>query len=211
MIVIASKPGQLGNRIIVYAHFIAFAIEHELAICNPAFDEYSNYFIGSSSNIIARYPHGDRDKKRNRAFQKYAYKLANYAARLLHKLGIKSRHLNYTYIDWDKSIDLETNKEAVETLNSRLCFVLGWQYRSDNYARKHIETVRQYFTPIPKHAENIAAFLKAHKENHDVLIGVHIRRGDYKIFQDGKYYYTDETYISIQMKKWLLITICNVV
>jgi hypothetical protein len=36
MIVIAEKYGQLGNRLFVFAHIIACALEHELKVANPA-------------------------------------------------------------------------------------------------------------------------------------------------------------------------------
>jgi ADP-heptose:LPS heptosyltransferase len=50
----------------------------------------------------------------------------------------------------------------------------------------------------------------------DIIIGVHIRRGDYKVWAGGKYYYDDETYISFikQMSnlfqhKRILFAVCS--
>jgi len=44
MIIISSKFGQLANRLFLFAHFVGFAIERNLTIINPAFEEYAQFF-----------------------------------------------------------------------------------------------------------------------------------------------------------------------
>lgn len=34
------------------------------------------------------------------------------------------------------------------------------------------------------------------KQENDKLMGIHIRRGDYKTFKDGLYYYSDEEFVN---------------
>lgn len=47
---------------------------------------------------------------------------------------------------------------------------------------------RQYNNKI----QSIIASISGDKT---ILIGIHLRRGDYKIWQEGKYYYDDQTYM----------------
>ena len=55
-LIIVNKPGQLGNRLFVFSHFIAFAIENEYKIINPSFDEYADYFELFRNNNFIKYP-----------------------------------------------------------------------------------------------------------------------------------------------------------
>jgi hypothetical protein len=48
MLIISAKSGQLGNRLLLFANFIAWAIEHNLTVLNPAFDEYAEFFVGTA-------------------------------------------------------------------------------------------------------------------------------------------------------------------
>lgn len=56
MLIIASKPGQLGNRLFLFAHFVGFSAEQNIPVANPAFDEYANYFEGTRKDLFCRYP-----------------------------------------------------------------------------------------------------------------------------------------------------------
>ena len=56
MIVIGAKAGQMGNRMLLMAHFMANAIENNYAIINPTFDEYSGLFDTTSHDLWCRFP-----------------------------------------------------------------------------------------------------------------------------------------------------------
>ena len=56
MLIISAKSGQLGNRLLLFANFIAFAIEHNLTVLNPAFEEYAEYFVDTASDFLCCYP-----------------------------------------------------------------------------------------------------------------------------------------------------------
>lgn len=42
--------------------------------------------------------------------------------------------------------------------------------------------------------ESYNDFIKKNKITDEIIVGVHIRRGDYEFFENGKYYYSDEEY-----------------
>jgi len=56
MIIIAEKYGGLCNRLLMFAHFIGWGIEHGITIANPAFDEFAAYFEGTADDPWCRYP-----------------------------------------------------------------------------------------------------------------------------------------------------------
>jgi hypothetical protein len=59
LLVIASKQGQLGNRLALFARFIAFSVETGIPVVNLGFGEYSKYFENTSTNGFCRFWEGD--------------------------------------------------------------------------------------------------------------------------------------------------------
>ena len=76
-----------------------------------------------------------------------------------------------------------------------LGFIKGWHTRRDTrYIAEAKKELQQIFTPkesIVNTANNMIAELK---KDSDIVIGVHIRRGDYKDWNDGRFYYSFEEY-----------------
>ncbi|MBR2359506.1 MAG: alpha-1,2-fucosyltransferase, partial [Bacteroidaceae bacterium] len=74
-------------------------------------------------------------------------------------------------------------------------FIKGWHTRRDTrYIAEAKKELQQIFTPkesIVNAANNMIAELK---KDSDIVIGVHIRRGDYKDWNDGRFYYSFEEY-----------------
>jgi hypothetical protein len=52
MLVISRKSGQLGNRLLLFANFMAYAIENNYTVINPAFDEYAQFFKSTSKDFL---------------------------------------------------------------------------------------------------------------------------------------------------------------
>ena len=55
-IIISKKTGRLGNRLQLYAHLLAFALEKDLRLLNPAFAEYSLFFQGTADQRWGKFP-----------------------------------------------------------------------------------------------------------------------------------------------------------
>lgn len=85
---------------------------------------------------------------------------------------------------------------SIDNLNSHGKIILksGSWYTSFSTFYKHSQFIRDYFTPINERLEEIELFIKPLRQKYDILIGLHIRRGDYKTFLNGKFYYENEIY-----------------
>lgn len=65
--------------------------------------------------------------------------------------------------------------------------VSDWGFRDRRSLEKHADAIRAFFTPrrtfpaLPRHED-------------EFVVGVHKRRGDYREFLGGRYYYEDEVY-----------------
>jgi len=191
MIIISFKPGRLANRLIQFANFIAYSIEYNVGVFNPSFDEYTPYFEGTEKNSFGFFPK-KYSLKYQSSLNKAIYNFALYSCRFLHRFRINNMFIQSIYLEWDKSLDLLEEKSLHQ---KNITFVHGWLFKGGPLIKKHQETVRSFFSPIRTIRENVTSFIESQKRNSEILVGVHIRRGDYKTFKNGIYYYSNEQYI----------------
>ena len=199
MIVLASKSGQLGNRVYIFAQFIAWAMECGVEVWNPSFDEYARYFKATRLDALCRYPPRKFSPGGSAAARRLIYNASYYAARLLVRSRARARFrfLRAVAIDWEEEVDLCDPAFVAEVSGRRLTFAQGWQFRAPAALKKHADAVREFFRPLDEHEANVAALVAQARGRGDVLVGVHVRRGDYKTFMGGQYFYEPETYAEV--------------
>jgi hypothetical protein len=104
-------------------------------------------------------------------------------------------------IDWeDEEVRLD-GPEFLELASRRgLLYVQGWQFRDRTNFARHADAIRAYFEPLELFRHNVNVLIERARETCDLLVGVHIRHGDYKRFLDGKYFYEIEEYVRVMEK-----------
>lgn len=71
----------------------------------------------------------------------------------------------------------------------------AWQHPKDNSClMERRGELRDIFKPRQAHVEKVQAVMARLRHEHGTVVGVHIRRGDYKTFLDGIYHYGDDVY-----------------
>jgi hypothetical protein len=86
------------------------------------------------------------------------------------------------------------NPRVSRAEQAAIFMLIGWRFRDAMALTKHRALVRQIFTPRENYREVIADHILPFKAKYDQVVGVHLRRGDYRTFRDGKYIYSDEIY-----------------
>lgn len=204
MIVIGKKYGQLGNRLFLYAHFIANAKDHRYVVFNPAFDEYASFFKGTAKSILIRYnptkstPIADSNETLNairQSIRPVVWKVFLKILEVIAHLGKEESPFHRTlWLDPGTSFDL-TDEKCKELLGGKSIVILGgWRFENHEELRHNREEICSYFTPVKSLMNNINNTVNRARFGHDLLVGVHIRRGDYAEWQNGKYYFEIETY-----------------
>ncbi len=195
MLVISAKSGQLGNRLLLFANFIAFARENNLKVLNPAFDEYAEFFESTSKDFLARYPVPAFSIQGNNFLRKRYYSFNQKLAESgLFKTIAINREKPFNWIDSDI---------ASQVTGGSIFFFQGWLFRDGWFVRdleklrKHSHEIRAYFTPLKKYQDNVYKLISIIKNSSDILIGVHIRQGDYEKHQNGRYFYSSEDYVKV--------------
>jgi hypothetical protein len=178
MIVISNKPGQLGNMLFLFAHFIARARESDFHISNPAFESYAEYFPSTRDDLFCRYPARRSAVTPSPRLRRFLYRACNLVARALARAGGGAGRLrSYTIADWETVFPLDDPALVASARAGRLAFVRGWLFRDQAAFDKHAEAIRNFFRPLAEHRDNVDALIARAREDADVLVGVHIRHG----------------------------------
>lgn len=199
--ILCRKNGQLGNRLMVYAHVLAAARERGWTLFNPTFAEYSDDFEGprghlaGSTSVHAEGP----------PVAPWKRVAACAATRCLYQVCKPLRPLSAGRIAYVRArnsahVDLAEAVPAAEARGTRLLLLQGYHLRNAGWARTHAAWLREFFRPLARHraaAEPLVAGLRAQA---DVVVGMHIRHGDYVRHLDGRFFYPVEQYLSLMRR-----------
>ena len=152
------------------------------------------YFTKPSTDIFLRYPY-------TKSFN--SPKIQEILAASLNRISL--RLLNFKLWKNIKSLDLlqnnaERNFHEVEaTIQiSDITLLRGFVHNQPySIFRKVFIKVKDYFEASPIYSPKINEPLE-HLKDCDLIVGVAIRHGDYKTWQNGKYFLSTETY-----QKWM--------
>lgn len=190
MILVRDK-GQMCNNIIQFGHVYAWAREHGLKAVSMRFAYKYQYFR------ICNTPW---------------HNLATY---VLGKLGVQLGLLPEV-VYGSLSEDHEQDEQIMLT-RWKPTVVSGWFVRHYDLFEKHIDEIRHLFSLHANLQKKVDKALAEIAVSGRRTIGVHIRRGDYRTFMNGRFYLDDDVYLSaIQQTmalhpndKWTVIVCTN--
>lgn len=196
LLIIAKKFGQLGNRLLFFAHVIAAAREFGARVANPSFVEYARYFQAPAEDAWCRYPPESCRLPANRIVRELIYQSHYLPTKCLASLGC---------VRWPRRIlrnsgsaPFDMDEKLGEILEAhRRVYLQGWGFTAPRALEKHADAVRDYFRPLEVHQQAARRAVKSARRDADVVVGVHIRRGDYREFEGGRYYYDISDYRTI--------------
>ncbi len=200
MIIIVGKTGQTANRLFLFAHLIAFALEHHLTVSNLAFDEYSSYFEGTRRDVFSRFPARASFPPPTKVRRQLLYKIVLRLLTLYQKSRLPLPFAVLLHITEADSCELASPRFQDALHGHPLLLLSGWRFRDLTLFDKHAEQIRRFFQPVSPHMENVDALIRSCRAGADVLIGVHIRRGDYKEFLGGRYFYAHQDYAGLMRR-----------
>jgi hypothetical protein len=165
MIILAKPYGDHSNRLFQAIHYEAYCLDRGVSFFNITFDDMAQHY--PSIKI------GRRLK----------------AIRLLSKCMLRAR-LTSTIEDVKQKSDLDKAVTGVMTI------VGGWDFRAHDLTEKYQDHFAKKYSideSLIDH-NSVAKQIAEWKSDGQTVVGVHIRRGDYREFMDGRYYYSDFVY-----------------
>ena len=77
----------------------------------------------------------------------------------------------------------------------------GWQTRTDiRYLAQTLPEIKCIFRPKDEIMNKAEGVIKEMKQNSDLVVGVHIRRGDYATWHNGRFFYELEDYHQFMLR-----------
>ena len=208
-IYIVKRCGRLANRIIFYANIIAWAEERKLSVINFTFQSYAHLFESTYLTCSSSYP-PHQSGILCRAFLpllkffnsiRFQYQLFY----LFSKFVLKSKLLGNLFtvrsdLNFDGTKSLSEIIPADYWLSRKTLFVSGWKFREPVLTKKHANKIRDFFKPIEKVRIQVEKSFPERVNDKCLVVGVHIRKGDYANWKGGKYDYPICDYITIMKK-----------
>jgi hypothetical protein len=124
--------------------------------------------------------------------------------RLLYQLTKISRLLPWFPIQSGKATRNPLGKGLLEFLDElesrggRIAFVSTWKIRNYDLCAKHAEAIRQIFMPLPEFKKSVDDRMKRLRSRVDLILGVHIRHGDYRNHESGNLFFLPKDY-----RRWM--------
>jgi hypothetical protein len=180
MLIVCSKEGQLCNRLFHFSHIASYAKENNQILFYPYIKEYSNYFKILQTNEL---------KKHNIFI--YANPYFRWMLKIIRWLLIRIPNNKFLiYNDSENEINLNTFNNN----SRRLVFLSGWLFRDNISFIKNTAYIKNIFKFNDNIIKNLDDKIKKIRKSNILLVGIHIRRGDYANFQGGKYFYEAKIY-----------------
>lgn len=97
---------------------------------------------------------------------------------------------NYKGLTWKV-----THNKTWNLIFKKLGFTKGWHTRTDTrYLQSTMSQLKQIFSPKDEIMQKAESKISQLRKGNDLVVGVHIRRGDYATWNDGRFFYELEDY-----------------
>lgn len=103
---------------------------------------------------------------------------------------------NYKGLTWKV-----THNKRWDKIFKFLGFTKGWQTRTDTrYLQQTMPELQHIFRPKDEIMQKAETMIVRMRQKVDIVVGVHIRRGDYATWNDGRFFYELEEYHQFMLR-----------
>jgi hypothetical protein len=197
IIILKNNGGRLANQLWLFANIYAYCLEKKYLCENRSFFRYYQYFkIERPEGISKLFFHKKINESR---IVRLLYSIYSSFIKILNKSAVIDDKGKHFILPPDK-IENTYHERAfrmTEENNSKNFYFCGWLFRTPKGLEKHHQEIVKYFKPREEYINKIKNIIQPLRDASRYIIGVHIRHGDYKTWNGGKYYYSFEEVRSI--------------
>ncbi len=200
MLIIADRCGRLGNRLWTFANVVAWGMARRCSIRNPGFAEFATSFPGTTR--AGRVP-GWRTAATAATWPDRIMSVA--AWNLLYRLNMRIRKWPCAQLPDGAFLDLDAEDATRQLQFARVAFLTGLHHIAPDSLVRHAAAVRDLFRPDEESCRRAEAVVAKVRLDGGVVVGVHLRQGDYRTYCDGIMFYTTEEYAGLMrrlMRLW---------
>lgn len=184
-IITLGRYGALGNNFFRFVHLLSFARENKIDLYYSDRRNIDQYFQVDTKVV--------HNKKTPRILNSHALR---YVLRAMDKSPLMVKLLNKFNIYLHDHVNLKQKDEQLALSlkkKNAIVFVLR-DFRAHASLENYVDLMRKSFDIKPTLTWKINSEYQEMRKKYKILIGVHIRRGDYKEWRKGKYYFSDEVF-----------------
>jgi Glycosyl transferase family 11. len=218
LIIFTHGGGRLGNQLLNAAHFYSFWLEYqnEFDIMDIGFWAYYDLFEYTSKKPLCVFS-SEKGKFYSYSLLNYLYnnligknrRMLNQMLRLIHLVytinyraqsilkGEVPNYLKYLNGEVLQSFNLDSQASVDLLKKKKKTALAGWPFRCWGLFEKHQDAVRRNFQFSERYRNKAEEYITCQKNKYDKVVGVFIRRGDYKEWYDGEYYFEISFYRKI--------------
>ena len=196
-VLVARPQGQLGNRIFQAAAFQAAAWEMSFSLLNPALGPYAEFFPALKNDFFCRQGQGLPMTRWRLLFCRTLDALTSRSLRSVWSAG-RWAVLDIAASHDDSEEDFDLCGEEFQRILSRnrLVVAKGWKFRAHAALKSRKKDVVRLFTPHSGIRAEVERHIAQARSGCDILVGLHVRRGDYANWLGGKFFYGRDAYAS---------------
>lgn len=209
--------GQTCNQLFQISHWIPVARELGIPLYFPGFRRYADLFRGTAKQHFPRYPRTAQDVGWTEAF---LCSVCSYVAQVPHisispvfKLAsLLSGVVTTTCDDSGRHGSIQTTQiiKSPKIAAGQSLWVRGWLFRDQAGLAKHRRSIVDFFSPTPEIRQRVDLCIRQNRGRKTILIGVHLRRGDYSKWADGMYCYDDTVFFRLMRQMVDLLPESNI-
>ncbi|MEI0703048.1 alpha-1,2-fucosyltransferase [Brachyspira intermedia] len=186
MVILYKRFGDKSNRLLQNIHFEAYCKHNNIEYHNLEFYDMEDFYGIKDKYSLKKLPNILLPPINTR------YSIIENISNFCKKMHIKN-YLIYDYMDINLRENIELYNSQILANKNKTIFVSGWDFRVTNLVYQYRDYFAQKYTPINLNSEEYNN-IKNKFADYDLKVGIHIRRGDYKGWNNGRFFYEDEVY-----------------
>lgn len=194
-VLVARPEGQLGNRVFQAAAFQAAAWEMGFSLLNPALGPYAKFFPALAEDFFCR-PGQELPMARWRLL--FCRTIDALTSHAFHPVwaagGCAVLDIAASHDGSEEDYDLCSNGFQRILSCHRLVIAKGWKFRAHAALKSRRKDVVRLFTPHSGIRGEVERHIARARSGCDILVGLHVRRGDYANWLGGKFFYGLDAY-----------------
>jgi hypothetical protein len=177
---VTDSVGGLGNQLFRYAHVAAHAQHTGATLVYPGFT-HAAAFPALRDDALCRHPPPQLPVPAR--MRPLAVSLARAGGRLARRAGVHAQ---------GGEVDLGRLDR-----HGRVTMLSGWGLRDSEALGAHAARIREFLALDPGHVARGRAAVEAARRRAYLIIGLHVRQGDYREWQGGRWFFEDEVYAEL--------------
>ena len=193
LVIVKKDYGQLGNRLHTHTNVLAWCIKNNLSFLNLSFRDYTKAFP-ESINVSAK------SNLHSYILIKLIYKCSIFY-NFLNRLCLSNKNLekisSFVHIIDCQNEEILNEQTLDQHLDQKrssiLLLIRAWDIRCPEAIYANVSKLKVILSPTDLIIKKVAVIKKSLSQ-YDFIIGVHVRRGDYETWLNGKYFFSWKQY-----------------